>query len=187
MVPSRKRRRKRTSSDVTKNALLRGNREILPLPGISVFGRGFSHDFFEQPREIVGILEAETVADLLDALAGQVQMLAGPLDFESQIVIDGGVARRFLEPEGEVRYGQIGVGRQLLQAHMPLQMLGHEPKRLLHVMLVILVQPPLRVKPGEADHGRQVAGELRDMDDMVQRIPFLQQLVTFLKQLHDTP
>ena len=44
---------------------------------------------FEQPREIVGILEAETVADLLDALAGQVQMLAGPLDFEPQIVIDG--------------------------------------------------------------------------------------------------
>lgn len=121
------------------------------------------------------------MADLLDALAGQVQMLAGPLDFEPQIVIDGGVARRFLEPEGEVRYGQVGVGRQLLQAHMPLQMLGHEPKRLLHVIFVVLVLPPLRLEPGETDDGRQVAGELRDMGDMVQRIPFLQQLVTFLK------
>lgn len=114
-------------------------------------------------------------------------MLAGSLDFEPQIVIDGGVARRFLKPEGEVRDGQIGVSRQLLQAHMALQMLGHEPKRLLHVMLVMLIQPPLWLEPGEADDGRQVAGELRDMDDMVQRIPFLQQLVTFLKQLHDAP
>lgn len=162
-------------------------RKDLPLPGISVFGRGFSHDFFEQPREVVGILEAETVADLLDALAGQVQILAGSLDFEPQIVIDGGVARRFLEPEGEVRNGQIGVGRQLLQAHIALQMLGHEQKCLLHIMFVVLMQPPLRLEPGEADHGRQVAGELRDMDNVVQRIPFLQQLVTFLKQLHDAP
>lgn len=127
------------------------------------------------------------MADLLDALAGQVQMLAGPLDFEPQIVIDGGVARRFLEPEGEVRYGQIGVGRQLLQAHMALQMLGHEPKRLFHVMFVVLVLPSLRLEPGEPDDGRQVAGELRDMDDMVQRISFLQQLVTLLKQLNDAP
>ena len=71
-----------------------------------------------------------------------------------------------------MRYGQVGVGRQLLQAHMAFQMLGHEPKRLFHVMLVVLVLPPLRLEPGEADDGRQVAGELRDMDDMVQRIPF---------------
>lgn len=80
-------------------------RRNLPLPGISVLGRGFSHDFFEQSREVVGILEAEPEADLLDALAGQVQMLAGSLDFEPQIVIDRGVARCFLEPESEVRNG----------------------------------------------------------------------------------
>lgn len=70
---------------------------------------------------------------------------------------------------------------------MSLQMLRHKPKRLLHVMLILLIQPPLRLEPGEADQSRQVAGELRDMDDMVQRIPFLEQLVTFLKQLHDAP
>ena len=56
---------------------------------VSRYSDGDFPMIFEQPREIVGILEAETVADLLDALAGQVQMLAGPLDFEPQIVIDG--------------------------------------------------------------------------------------------------
>lgn len=127
------------------------------------------------------------MADLLDALAGQVQMLASELDLEAQVVIDRGITRRFLESEGEVRDGQIGISRKLLQAHIALQMLCHEAQRLVQIVLVRRLKAMLGLKPGKPDDSRQVARQLRDMDNMVQRISLLQQIITLLEQLHHSP
>ena len=87
---------------------------------------GHSHDFAEEAGEVVGVFDADLVADLVYFHVGEVEQLTGLLDLQLVEVGQGSVAGALAEEGGEVGGGVTGVVGDLLECQSLLDVLLHQ-------------------------------------------------------------
>lgn len=80
----------------------------LLFPGTAVLGGWDAHDFFEESGEVVAVFVAQRFADFPDGFVGDVEQVAGVLDFQVDEVVDRGWAGQSFVFLGEMKLGEFG-------------------------------------------------------------------------------